>query len=310
MDTLAASNATQGLSQASSTSNESVASSASSQIEGFWQNIEQFLESATQNKLIAGILVGIAIIAVTIFVSHCLTKLIKRLMNRNGSKLPATTIFINIERIIIWGIGISLVLSVCFNINVTAIVAALGIGGIAISLGMQDTISNFISGLQLNMMGTIKPGDHIRVDGLEGVVRDITWRYTTVVGIANECYVLPNNVVTSTALEILPPWRKVKVQIDLPFETLAYYENQGMGIDLLATAIEEAVTDRLSLPEPAGMHLPLDGKVEVIMRSAGEYAYLAFIVVWIAGDTEFDRQEVEDNIARATVPFTCKGRGV
>lgn len=47
-------------------------------------------------------------------------------------------------------VGGSVMLSTCFGIDVSAAITALGIGGIAISLGFQDTISNLIGGVQVS----------------------------------------------------------------------------------------------------------------------------------------------------------------
>ena len=52
-------------------------------------------------------------------------------------------------------------LSTCYGVDVSAAITALGIGGIAISLGFQDTIANLIGGLQVSLLRIIKPGDNI-----------------------------------------------------------------------------------------------------------------------------------------------------
>ena len=48
------------------------------------------------------------------------------------------------------------------------------------SLGFQDTLSNLIGGLQVSLLRIIKPGDNIEVGSATGVVKDITWRHTTI----------------------------------------------------------------------------------------------------------------------------------
>ena len=85
----------------------------------------------------------------------------------------------NIVRGAVWFLGICIMLSTCFNVNVSAAITALGIGGIAISLGFQDTISNLIGGLQVSLMRIVKPGDNIEVGSSSGVVKDVTWRHTS-----------------------------------------------------------------------------------------------------------------------------------
>lgn len=85
------------------------------------------------------------------------SKTLYHLLNRDDNPLPSSSIFINIARAVIWMIGGSFILDNCFGINANALVAALGVGGIAISLGFQDTLSNLIGGMQVTFMGIIKP---------------------------------------------------------------------------------------------------------------------------------------------------------
>ena len=62
----------------------------------------------------------------------------------------------------------------------TAVVAALGVGGIALSLGLQDTLSNLIGGVLITFMRIVTPGDNIQVGAHKGVVQDINWRQTRI----------------------------------------------------------------------------------------------------------------------------------
>ncbi len=77
--------------------------------------------------------------------------------------MPSSSIFVNIARGAVWLMGVCIMLSTCFGVDVSAAITALGIGGIAISLGFQDTISNLIGGLQVSLLRIIKPGDNIEV---------------------------------------------------------------------------------------------------------------------------------------------------
>ena len=120
-----------------------------------------FEQQWVHNIIWAGILViGTAI------ATKVVSKTLRHLLNRDDNPLPASSIFINIARAVIWMIGGSFILDNCFGINANALVAALGVGGIAISLGFQDTLSNLIGGMQVTFMGIIKPGDNIEVGGV------------------------------------------------------------------------------------------------------------------------------------------------
>ena len=106
----------------------------------------------------------------------------------------------------------------------------LGIGGIAISLGFQDTLSNLIGGLQVSLLRIIKPGDNIEVGSSSGVVKDITWRHTTIRNGAGEEVLIPNSIISKTALTHLPPTNQVSLAIVVTTE--------GQHLDEVAEAIE------------------------------------------------------------------------
>ena len=92
-----------------------------------------------------------------------------------------------------------------FGINPTTIFTALGIGGLAVSLGMKDTIANIIGGFGLMLGRVIQPGDLVNVAGTDGVVEDINWRQTVVRTRSGDMMVIPNSVLNTAALTKLTP---------------------------------------------------------------------------------------------------------
>ena len=111
----------------------------------------------------------------------------------------------------IWLIGGSIILDTVFGFDVSSIITALGVGGIAISLGLQDTLSNLIGGLQLTFMHVISPGDHIRVGSDQGVVKDVGLRHTTIQNASGQIVIIPNSVLSKTSLVQMPPANVVSV---------------------------------------------------------------------------------------------------
>ena len=117
-----------------------------------------------EQRWVHNIIWAVILVIVTAIAAKVASKTLRHLLNRDDNPLPASSIFINIARAVIWMIGGSFILDNCFGINANALVAALGVGGIAISLGFQDTLSNLIGGVQVTFMGIIKPGDNIEVE--------------------------------------------------------------------------------------------------------------------------------------------------
>ncbi len=180
------------------------------------------------------------ILALTGLLAKVCVKLFHRYVSRSQSVLPQSSIFVNVIRVSIWLVGIGIVLAFCFDVNVSAIITALGVGGIAVSLGFQDTISNLIGGLQISLSKVVKPGDHIKMgpNGVSGVVRDVTWRYTTVDDAAGQRIIIPNSTMNTTAVVHMAPLTAVSV----PFVATV----EGNELNETASAIEKAVATAVS----------------------------------------------------------------
>ena len=103
-----------------------------------FEPILHFFEQRWVHNIIWAVILAIG----TAVAAKVVSKTLNHLLNRDDNPLPASSIFINIARAVIWMIGGSFILDNCFGINANALVAALGVGGIAISLGFQDTLSN------------------------------------------------------------------------------------------------------------------------------------------------------------------------
>ena len=67
-----------------------------------------------------------------------------------------------------------------FKVSITPILTALGVGGLAVALALQDTLSNLFGGFYVAVAGQVRLGDYIKLNtGEEGYVTDIGWRCTT-----------------------------------------------------------------------------------------------------------------------------------
>lgn len=113
--------------------------------------------------------------------------------------VPATTsAFRAIVRVGVFVIGL-LVVFQTLGVNVTPVLTALGVGGLAIALALQDTLANLFAGLHILAVRQIRPGDFVRLEsGEEGYVVDIGWRNTTIRTLPNNLVIIPNTKLAST----------------------------------------------------------------------------------------------------------------
>ena len=233
-------------------------------------------------------LIAIAIVAVTALVARLMTKLIRRIMSTDGIPLPSVSIVVNVARIVIWTLGLSIMLSACFAVDVNGLIAALGIGGLAISLGLQDTIKNFIGGLQVTIMKIIRPGDHIIVGATEGIVQDVSWRQTVVKDYENNVHLIPNAVINTSEVTRISP--------EFLVATVVVLNNDGRDIDAMLREME-ALAKR-AVEKVA----TLEKDPWLLVTQIGEYGVWAKMRFVLA---EVDHaREARDAALRAIAPYT------
>lgn len=104
----------------------------------------------------------VAIVA-ALLITKGLARVMRKVLDRTD--MPSASIFINIMRVLVWILAASIVLQPVFGISPTTLMTALGVGGIAVSLGLKDTVANVISGFGLMLGKVIQPGDLCRSRG-------------------------------------------------------------------------------------------------------------------------------------------------
>jgi small-conductance mechanosensitive channel len=138
------------------------------------------------------------------------------------------------------------------GVSLTAVWGTLGVGSVAVALALQDTLSNFFSGLYLLADRPVSPNDYIRIDSnQEGYVLRIGWRSTILRTLGNNYVVIPNSVLakaTITNFSAPEPQMGYSLPVSVAFGT----DPQRVEKVLLEAA-HEAIRDGVDglLPHPA-----------------------------------------------------------
>lgn len=100
----------------------------------------------------------------------------------------------------IYAVGLLMILS-HLGIPISPILASLGIGGLAVALALQPTLTNFVAGGYLVSEGGIGVGAYVQIEnGPSGVIQDIGWRTTKVRTLANNLVILPNSKMADSII--------------------------------------------------------------------------------------------------------------
>src|SRR5207245_238582 len=143
-------------------------------------------------RLIEHTLLILTILSLTLMTSRLAGNLIRHYGSRVPGATPVTTLTQNLAQLFIMLVGI-LILLRHFGVSITPILTAFGVGGLAVALALQDTLSNLFAGFYVSVAGQVRLGDYIKLNtGEEGYVIDISWRSTTIRALANNLIIIPN----------------------------------------------------------------------------------------------------------------------
>jgi len=179
-----------------------------------------FLETEFIAKLINSMIVYNVFFALFALV-HALRGAVYHFTKRFNPELSHEmgNFILTIIRGIILGIGLGSILQV-WGINVAGLVAGLGIGGLAFALAAKDTAANLFGSIALLLDKSIRIGEWIKIDDVEGVVEDIGIRTTKIRSFKKSLITLPNQMLANSPIENFSRRgiRRIKMNIGLTYD--------------------------------------------------------------------------------------------
>ncbi len=167
-------------------------------------------------RIINKLLLVLGIFSVTMVLANISGRLIQVYSAKMESTLPVTSLTRNIARIVIFVVGILIILY-SLGVSITPILATLGVGGLAVALALQDTLSNLFSGFHIIVARQIRIGDYLKLDsGEDGYVTDINWRTTKIRMLPNNVVLVPNEkLAKATVTNYYLPDKEMAVLVNL-----------------------------------------------------------------------------------------------
>ena len=161
--------------------------------------VQYFLDEAT---LWVPRVIGVVVIFVIFFI---LAKIVKRIINSAAGRLKfdenLTSLFSRTSSITLIIFGFVTALGT-LGINVSALVAGLGLTGFALGFALKDTISNLLSGVLILLYRPFEIGNRIKISGYEGIVISIDLRYTELDSEGNKV-LIPNSKLFTDPITVL-----------------------------------------------------------------------------------------------------------
>jgi small-conductance mechanosensitive channel len=167
------------------------------------------------------------IISLTIIAAQVSGNLVRTYSSRSQGSNQAPTLTKTLTQILVAILGLLFLLNY-LRVDIRPLLTALGVGGLAVALALQDTLANLFAGLYISVSSQIRVGDYVKLNtGEEGYVSDITWRSTTLRALANNFIFIPNSKLAQAII----------TNYNLP--------NKSMGMSITIHAAFDADTDRI-----------------------------------------------------------------
>jgi small-conductance mechanosensitive channel len=240
-------------------------------------------------------LLAVVLLVVVFSAARLAAGLVRSIVLSRSGVAQSASIFVNVTRAVVLGIGV-LVLLQTLGISVTPLLTALGVGGLAVALALQDTLGNLFAGVQILASKKVQPGDFIRLDsGEEGHVVDINWRNTTIREAGN-IVTVPN---AKLADAIVTNFHQPRRDMSVPVEVGVSYDSDLEEVEKVTLEVARDVLATVEGAVPA--HQP-----SVRFRAFGDNG-IDFVVILRAAEYNARYLIVHEFIKRLHTRYRAEG---
>lgn len=230
------------------------------------------------------IAVALILILVTWLFARLALGLSRRITSRMSLRPSLVDALSKLFSITIWIVGLLIAATVLFpDLTPGKMLAALGLGSIAIGLAFKDIFENFLAGLLILMREPMRIRDFVECEGVEGAVEKISIRDTYIRRTDGELVIMPNAMLYKNPVYIVTDRDLRRVSIDIG---VAYKEDVATSRDVIEAALEGCRT------------IDRDKPVEVCAKQFGSSS-IDFIVLWWTGSKPADERHSKNEVVTA-----------
>lgn len=211
-------------------------------IETFSDILNYDLAGLTGGKVLS----ALVLLAVCLIIVKIMLKIVDRLLQRTEIERSLHTFLRTTVKFVLLFLTV-LIVAGSLGIEVTSLIAALSVFGLAVSLALQNSLSNVAGGIQVLASKPFKVGDYVEASGIEGYVSEIGIFYTRIKTGDNKLIQVPNSQIA--AEKIINYTAEPERRVDLTFAV-----SYNTPVETVKAAITEVVgTHRLTMttPEPS-----------------------------------------------------------
>ena len=206
--------------------------------------LEGALASLTLNISLSGVLRMLFTIVLCLAAVRVVGNILSRMLERSHLEKTLSKFLFSVLKVVLYFVAALVVLST-LGVDVTSLVALLSVAGLAVSLALQNTLSNLAGGIQLLISKPFAAGNYVEAGANSGTVQEVGLAYTTLLTPDNKVIHVPNSDIASARIvnyngrETRRVEWKVTASYDAPIQTVK---------DCIRALLD---ADGRILPEPA-----------------------------------------------------------
>ena len=213
---------------------------------------------------LSGVLPAMILLAVGILAVRVILKIVDRSMERSKLERAARSLIRSLFKVVLY-LLLGLMVASRLGVDVTGVVALASVASLALSLALQDALTNVIGGFTLLSTHPFKSGDFVEIAGQSGTVQTIDITYTRLATGDNKIISIPNSAVVAAQIinYSVSGTRRVDIAVTASYDAALE--------DVKAALLRAAKIDSV-LADPA----PITG-----VRSYGDSAIEYILQVWV-----------------------------
>lgn len=229
-----------------------------------WETLKNWAVNQGAN-LASRVLFAVILAVIGILICRVIMKIVHKALERSKLEKAAHSLIRTLVRTVIY-VLLALMVASSLGVDVTGIVALASVASLAVSLALQNMLSNVIGGFTLLYTHPFGSGDYVEIAGQSGTVQEVGIAYTKLVTPDNKLVSIPNSAVVAAEIVnyTVTGTRRVEVTISTSYD---------MPVEKVEAALREAAGVEGVMAEPAPF---------ISVTNYGDSAISYVIRVWTA----------------------------
>jgi MscS family membrane protein len=188
------------------------------------------------------------------------------------------------------------ILGEAFHVNIAALIAGLGIGGLAIALAAQDTLANLIGSFIIYLDKPFKVGEIVEIDDIRGVVEKIGFRTTRIRTLDRSLLIIPNKKIIDSNLNNISQSNQRRVKFNLELT----YQSKPQNILSIIADIKEAILSEM----------PITASEMTVRFADFSNSSLTLVVIYFVNSNEYEimievKEKINVKIMEIVAKYGC-----